>query len=93
MFEPTGSRRDAASTIFNLPDYRVLDAHDLPEGGRRVVAESMAPPGCPACGVVSTRVHARRVNTPSAGPITTNREEPPMALTMTPAMATTMVAG
>ena len=22
--------------------------------------QSMAPPGCPACGVVSTRVHARR---------------------------------
>ena len=36
VFEPTGSRRDAASVIFNLPGYRVIDAVDLPLGGRRV---------------------------------------------------------
>lgn len=60
MFEPTGSRRDAASTIFNLPDYRVIDALDLPGGQREVVVESMAPPGCPVCGVISVRVHSRR---------------------------------
>lgn len=39
VFEPTGSLRDAVSTISNLPDYRVIDATDLPEGGRRVVVE------------------------------------------------------
>ena len=36
MFEPTGSPRDAASVIFNLPGYRVVEAIDLPLGGRRV---------------------------------------------------------
>ena len=40
MNEPTGSQRDAASTIFNLPDYRVIEALDVAEGGRRVVIES-----------------------------------------------------
>ena len=36
MIEPTGSQRDAASTLFNLSDYRVINALDLPDGGRRV---------------------------------------------------------
>lgn len=61
MKEPTGSRRDAASTIFNLPDYRVIDAADLPDGGRRIMVESTYPPGCPACGVISEKVHSRRL--------------------------------
>lgn len=60
VFEPTGSRRDAASTIFNLPDCRVIDAVELPDGARQVLVESLAPPGCPTCAVVSTTVHARR---------------------------------
>ena len=60
MFEPTGSQRDAASTIFNLSDYRVIDAFDVPGRARRVEVESTAPPGCPTCGVVSVRVHSRR---------------------------------
>lgn len=60
MIEPTGSLRDAASTIFNLPDYRVLNAVDLPDGDRQVLVESTAPPGCPSCGVVAVRVHSRR---------------------------------
>jgi transposase len=60
VFEPTGSRRDAASTIFNLPGYRVIDAVELPDGQRQVVVESTAPPGCPVCGVISVRVHSRR---------------------------------
>ena len=59
MFEPTGSRRDAASVIFNLPGYRVVDAVDLRLGGRRVKVEPVeVEDGCPACGVVSSRVHA-----------------------------------
>jgi hypothetical protein len=33
--------------LFNLPDYHVIDAVDLPGGGRRVVIEATSPPGCP----------------------------------------------
>jgi len=60
VFEPTGSQRDAASTIFNLSDYRVIDAFEVPGRARRVEVESTSPPGCPACGVISVRVHSRR---------------------------------
>ena len=63
MDEPTGSQRDAASTIFNLPDYRVIDGVDLPGGQRQVAVASTAPPGCPVCGVISVRVHSRRRQT------------------------------
>jgi len=59
VIEPTGSRREAASVLFNLPDYHVMGAVDLPGGGRRVVIEATSPPGCPVCGVVATRVHQR----------------------------------
>ena len=63
MNEPTCPQpvasRDAASLIFNLPGYRVVDAVDLPLGGRRVVVRAVAQDeGCPDCGVISTRVHA-----------------------------------
>src|SRR5687768_11542421 len=54
-----GSQRDAASVIFNLPGYRVIDAADLPLGGRRIKVQSVEQEnGCPDCGVVSSRVHA-----------------------------------
>ena len=73
MFEPTGSRRDAASAIFNLPDYRVIDAVEDADGVRRVEVESTAPPGCPGCGVLAGRVHSRRRqqlrDLPVAGPV------------------------
>lgn len=74
MFEPTGSQRDAASTIFNLPDYRVIDAVDEDaEGVRRIEVESTAQPGCPVCGVLAVRVHSRRRqrlrDLPVAGPV------------------------
>ena len=74
MFEPTGSQRDAASVIFNLPGYQVIDAIDLPLGGRRVkVQPADLESGCPACGVVSSRVHAWTVqrvrDVPHAGKI------------------------
>ena len=53
-----GSQRDAASVIFNLPGYRVVEAVDLPLGGRRVKVRPVdLVGGCPACGVVSGRVH------------------------------------
>lgn len=60
MFEPTGSQRDAASTIFNLSDYRVIGAIEVPGAARRVEVESTSAPGCPTCGVISSRVHSRR---------------------------------
>jgi transposase len=56
----TGSLRDAASVLFNLPGHRVIEAVDLPDGRRRVVVEAVAEEdGCPDCGVVSDRVHSR----------------------------------
>ena len=59
MSEPTCSQRDAASVIFDLPGYDVVDALDLPCGGRRVVVEAVdRDEGCPDCGVVSSRVQA-----------------------------------
>jgi transposase len=73
VFEPTGSQRDAASAIFNLPDYRVLSAIDADGGVRRVEVESTDPPGCPVCGVLAGRVHSRRRqrlrDLPVAGPV------------------------
>ncbi len=72
MFEPTGSQRDAASALFNLPDYRVINVVEDPEGVRRVEVESTDPPGCPVCGVLAARVHSRRRqllrDLPVAGP-------------------------
>lgn len=59
MSEPTWPRRDAASLIFNLPGYDVIEAVDLPCGGRRVrVQAQRLEDGCPDCGVLSARVHA-----------------------------------
>ncbi|KGH44871.1 transposase [Modestobacter caceresii] len=73
MFEPTGSQRDAASAIFNLPDYRVIDAITDADGVRRIEVESTALPGCPVCGVLAVRVHSRRRqrlrDLPVAGPV------------------------
>jgi transposase len=73
VFEPTGSQRDAASAIFNLPDYRVLSAVDEDDGVRRIEVECTAPPGCPVCGVLAVRVHSRRRqrvrDLPVAGPV------------------------
>ena len=73
MCQPTGLQRDAASTIFNLPNYRVIDAVDLPNGGRRVLVEMTDSPACPGCGVIATKVHSRRLqrlrDTPVAGAV------------------------
>jgi transposase len=51
---------DAATSIFNLPDYRVISATVLADGSRRVIIETDQPPGCPTCGVVATRRKERR---------------------------------
>jgi len=54
--ERTCLQCDAASVIFNLPDYHVIDAVDLPLGGRRVIVRAdVVADGCPECGVVSKR--------------------------------------
>jgi transposase len=56
----TGSPRDAASVLFDLPGYRVESAVDLPDGGREVVIAAVAAEAaCPNCGVLSRRVHQR----------------------------------
>lgn len=52
--------RDAASVLFDLPGYRVIDARDTADGRRWVLAEPTDPVGhCPDCGFDSARVHAR----------------------------------
>lgn len=52
--------RAAASVVFNLEGYTVLQALDRPLGGRRVVVAADAAEGaCPGCGVFSGRVHQR----------------------------------
>jgi transposase len=58
--EATGSQREAASVLFNLPGYRVLDAVDRPGQLRLVtIASTASEAACPSCGVLSTRVHQR----------------------------------
>lgn len=73
LIEPTAQRPDAATAIFSLPDYRVTDTEVLAFGQRRIHVEATVEAGCPACGVVSTRVHSRRSqrlrDIPVAGPI------------------------
>lgn len=73
MIEPTSPRPDAATAIFNLPDYRVTDTEILAFGQRRVSVVATAEAGCPLCGVISSRVHSRRPqrlrDIPVAGPV------------------------
>lgn len=54
MTEPTGVAADAATSIFNLPDYRVISATVLADGGRRIIVETDQPT------VVSRRRRGRR---------------------------------
>lgn len=61
MIEPTSPRPDAASTIFNLPDYRVTGAVILACGLHQIKVEATTEAGSPSCAVISTRVHSRRV--------------------------------
>ena len=66
MLKPTHDA-DAASILFNLPGYRVLsagrhDPGDAEAAGRSVLVEAVAEEGgCPDCGVLSRRIHARPV--------------------------------
>jgi transposase len=61
--------------LLNLPEYRVVDAVDRPDGTREVVIEgTWARAGCPDCGVLTGRVHQRTWqrlrDVPVAGPVT-----------------------
>ena len=60
LTEPTVVAFDAATSIFNLPDYRVISATVLADGRRQIIIETDQPPGCPSCGVVATRRKERR---------------------------------
>ena len=60
MNEPTVMAVDAATTLFNLPDYRVISTTITTDGCRQVIVESEQPQGCPSCGVVATRRKQRR---------------------------------
>jgi transposase len=58
--EPTGVAADAATILFNLPDYRVIST-TVTAGRRQVIVETDQPPGCPSCGVIASRRKERRV--------------------------------
>jgi hypothetical protein len=49
--EPTGVAADAATILFNLPDYHVVSTTVI-AGRRQVIIETDQPPGCPDCGVI-----------------------------------------
>jgi transposase len=69
--EPTGVAADAATILFNLPDYRVISTTII-AGRRQVIIETDQPPGCPSCGVIASRRkrHAQRLrDIPVAGPV------------------------
>lgn len=53
--------RTAASVLFNLPEYDVIEVVADPAGGRRVVmiATRALEAAGPGCGVLSARVHQR----------------------------------
>ena len=61
MSQPTaGAAPTAASVLFNLPEYEVLDVVRDPDGGRRaVISTPVSEAACPDCGVLSSRVHQR----------------------------------
>ncbi len=69
MNEPTGVAADAATILFNLPDYHVVSTTDT-AGRRQVIVETDQPPGC---GVISSRRKERRLqrlrDIPVAGPV------------------------
>jgi len=53
---------DAASLLFDLPEYVVLDVRRDAHGGREVfIATEAVEAACPGCGVLTSRVHQRTV--------------------------------
>ena len=63
MFKPTVDVAvDAASVLFNLPEYRVVEVTRDAGGAREVFVETpVVEAGCPSCGVLTGRVHQRTV--------------------------------
>ncbi|PYI63902.1 ISL3 family transposase [Arthrobacter livingstonensis] len=62
MNQPTQSCPSAATTLFNLPDYRVISVvHDRDASIRVVTVASDFPAACPGCAVLASRVHSRRI--------------------------------
>lgn len=63
---------DAATTIFNLEDYRVVETRILECGRRSIHVESTVESACPVYGVIATRRHSKRRqrlrDIPVAGP-------------------------
>ena len=61
MFKTTvDAAGDAASVLFNLPEYRVVAVVRDDHGRREVFVETpVVEAGCPSCGVLSSRVHQR----------------------------------
>lgn len=61
MFQPTvEAASEAATILFNLPQYRVIAVTRDADGGRQVLIDTPAvEAGCPSCGVVTRRVHQR----------------------------------
>lgn len=72
MNEPTGVAANAATILFNLPDYHVIST-TITAGRRQVIVETDQPPGCPSCGVIASRRKERRFqrlrDIPVAGPV------------------------
>jgi hypothetical protein len=52
--------RGSSTSIFNLPDYRVISATVWEDNRCQIIVETDQPPGCPSCGVVATRRKERR---------------------------------
>lgn len=60
MSEATGWQREAASVLFDLPGYCVIDAVDRAGRLREVtIVSTETEAACPSCGVLSARVHQR----------------------------------
>ena len=72
MNEPTGVAADAATILFNLPDYRVISTtvRRRPAAGHR---RNRRAAGLPSCGVIASRRKERRLqrlrDIPVAGPV------------------------
>lgn len=64
LIEPSSPHPDAATTIVNLPDYRVTGSVILACGLRQINVEATAEASCPSCAVISTIPVADPVEVP-----------------------------
>ena len=78
---------DRTTLLFALPAFRVLEVSLEPDGGRRVLVESLATEGgCPGCGVLSALIKDRptsRIKDLPHGPVPLREmdQRPPLRLT------------